>query len=330
MMGIQAVDTALVQWGERLFFPANRIVKADPAPRMTSPIKHKADAIRRRIQAIAVRRAPQVVVKVAGGGRGMRDIAAHFRYISRDGVLTLEDDRGVGRTGSDGLQDLADQWRYGGSRIPEVSHRREALNLMLSMPHGTDPAKVLAAARAFGKTELTGNFYVMVLHEHQAHPHVHLTLRSESRSGERLRSWHERYQWRESFAEKLRELGVDAEATPQWTRGELQRTEPLWRKREQLRDLPHRPHPEKKSGEACDNSRAEAMRCWAHIMQALGQSSEPADRQLADQIDGFVRSTPFLAEVARRRQHQAPTHERGDLQRQRERVWTRADPELIR
>lgn len=330
MMGIQAVDAALAQWGERLFFPANRIVKADPAPRMTSAIKHQADAVRRRIQAIAMRRAPQVVVKVAGGGRGMRDIAAHFRYISRDGALTLEDDRGVERTGSDGLQDLADQWRYGGSRIPEVSHRREALNLMLSMPHGTDPAKVLAAARAFARTELTGNFYVMVLHEHQAHPHVHLTLRSEGRSGERLQSWHERYQWRESFAERLRELGVDADATPQWTRGELLRSEPLWRKRAQTRDRSHTPYPARKSGEACDNHRAEAMRCWAHIMQALGHSPELADRQLADQIEGFVRSTPFLAEVARRRQAHAPMREQDNLQRQREHVWTRADPELSR
>jgi hypothetical protein len=41
-----------------------------------------------------VRRAPQVMVKVTGGGRGMKAIAAHFRYISKNGRLDIEDERG--------------------------------------------------------------------------------------------------------------------------------------------------------------------------------------------------------------------------------------------
>ena len=36
-----------------------------------------------------VRRAPQVMVKVTGGGRSMAAIAAHFRYISKNGRLEI-------------------------------------------------------------------------------------------------------------------------------------------------------------------------------------------------------------------------------------------------
>lgn len=323
----QDVDAVLVQWGERLFYPPNRIRKAAPTPRLQTLLRRKAAVIRGHVQA-AARRAPQVMVKVAGGGRGMHAISEHLRYTSRDGSLDLEDDRGVVRNGHDGLQDLADQWRYGGARIPEVSHRREALNLVLSMPHGTDPALVLAATRAFARAELSGNLYVMVLHKHQAHPHVHLTVRTESRSGERLQTWHDRYRWRETFAEKLRELGVDAAATPQWTRGEIRRSKPLWEARGDQLGLVHSPHAATKSGERCDDKRAESMRCWAHILDALARSPLPEDRELADWAAGFVRGTPFLAEATRRRDQLVV--QRDDGQRQIERGRGSGGPEITR
>lgn len=326
-MTSQGVDAVLVQWGERLFYPPNRIRRATLTPRLQTLLRRKAAVIRGHIQA-AVRRAPQVMVKVAGGGRGMKDIGGHLRYISRDGTLQLEDDRGELHAGQDGLKDLSDRWRYGGARIPEVSHRREAVNLMLSMPHGTDPALVLAAARAFARAELPDNLYAMVLHEHQAHPHVHLTVRTESRSGERLRTWSNRYRWRESFAGKLRELGVDAAATPQWARGEIRRSKPLWEARGEELGLVRSPHAAVKSGERGNEKRADSMRCWAHILDALARSPLPEDRELADRAAGFVRGTPFLAEVARRQE--AVQRDRGDVQRQTERNMIRSGPEITR
>ena len=56
-------------------------------------LRRKAAVIRGRIVATVTRRAPQVMVKVTGGGRGMTAIAAHFRYISKNGRLQVEDDR---------------------------------------------------------------------------------------------------------------------------------------------------------------------------------------------------------------------------------------------
>ena len=224
------VDGVLVQWGERLFYPGNRIVKAAQTPRLDALTRRKAAVIRRRIEATVGRRAPQVMVKVTGGGRGMGAIAAHFRYISKGGRLPMEDDRGVVREGKEALHDLSEQWRFGGSRIEEVGHRREAFNIMLSMPRGTDPNLLHKAAREFAKAELDGHRYVMVLHEHQANPHVHLSVRAESRTGKRLNPRKaDLHRWRETFAEKLRGWGIEAEATRQATRGENRNFDPLWR-----------------------------------------------------------------------------------------------------
>ena len=212
-----SVESAFVQWGERLFYPSNRIVRSDQTPRLTAlSIGQRAAAVRARLEATVVRRAPQVMVKVTGGGRGMAAIAAHFRYIAKGGRLAIEDDRGVVQDGKEVLRDLVEQWRYGGSEIPETSPRREAFNIILSMPRGTDPLIVQRAAREFAKDELADHRYVMVLHDHQANPHVHLSVRAESKHGKRLNPRKADLQrWRETFAEKLRGWGIEAEATRQ-------------------------------------------------------------------------------------------------------------------
>ncbi len=56
------IDGALVQWGERLFYPHNRIVKVAPQPRLLGSLAQRAAIIRSRIEATVVRRAPQVMV----------------------------------------------------------------------------------------------------------------------------------------------------------------------------------------------------------------------------------------------------------------------------
>ena len=89
------IDGVLITWGDRLFYPGNRVVKTRPQPRLSGEaMRQRAAAIRKRIEATVVRRAPQVMVKVTGGGRGMKAIAAHFRYISKNGRLEIEDQRG--------------------------------------------------------------------------------------------------------------------------------------------------------------------------------------------------------------------------------------------
>src|SRR5690349_2087538 len=123
-----AIDGILLQWGDRLFYSGNRIVRSRGEPRLGGRAKPSAAAMRQRIAAI-VRRAPQVMVKVTGGGRGMRAIAAHLRYITKNGRLPFEDERQIKGTGRDALRDLVQEWRLGGTPIEDVSARREAFNI---------------------------------------------------------------------------------------------------------------------------------------------------------------------------------------------------------
>lgn len=320
------VDGILVQWGERLFYPANRIVRSASAPRLSASTTSRAAAIRQRIQA-TVRNAPQVMVKVTGGGRGMGAITAHLRYISKNGRLAFEDDRGVVCEGRDALRDLADQWRYGGAFIDETSHRREAFNIMLSMPRGTDASIVERAAREFAHEELAGHRYVMVLHDQQANPHVHISVRAQSRDGRRLNPRKADLQrWRETFAEKLRGWGVEAEATRQASRGRAYAYPPIWRLKAKETGRLRDETPAERSGAALQRTRALAGEAWEQIIEGLSRSDSAEDRALASQVDRFVRRSWTAAE--RDVRHETREAARGlpiDVDRDRGKS-TRADP----
>ncbi len=303
------VDGVLVQWGERLFYPRNRIVKVPPQPRLNTLVRRQAAVIRRRIEATVTRRAPQVMVKVTGGGRGMGAIAAHFRYISKNGQLAFEDDRGMVRQDKEALHDLAEQWRLGGSLIEETSPRREAFNLMLSMPRGTDAQIVLKAAREFAHIELKDHRYVMVLHEHQENPHVHLSVRAESMGGRRLNPRKaDLHRWRETFAERLRGYGVEAEATRQATRGEGRRYENLWQRKAREDGRLRNSAESMKSGDAYQRSHIGALEAWAHVVAALRASDLAGDRELARRISGFIAESTFAKEHGRQRGRKMPAH----------------------
>ncbi len=294
----RSIDGVLVQWGDRLFYPGNRRVPTAGRPIGTA-LRDRAAVIRQRIEA-SVRRPSQVMVKVTGGGRGMVAIAAHLRYICKNGRLPMEDDRGNAHEGREAMHDVAEQWRLGGSRIPERSERREAFNIMLSMPRGTDPLIVQRAAREFAKAELAGHRYVMVLHDHQANPHVHLSVRAESRQGHRLNPRKADLQrWRETFAEKLRGWGIEAEATRQITRGEQRSYPTLWRQKAQAQGRLRQPA-ESKTSQRFGITHQRALEAWVRIHAALTVSTEPADRELAVAVRRYVNQMPSAIDLTRR------------------------------
>jgi hypothetical protein len=309
------VDGLLVQWGDRLFYPGSRIVRSPPAVLSGGAGLHdRARAIRARLHATVVRGAPQVMVKVTGGGRGMAAIAAHFRYISKQGRLPIEDDRGVVHEGKEGVHDLVEHWRHAGARIAEQSERREAFNIMLSMPAGTPESALRDAARSFAREELWNHRHVMVLHTHQANPHVHLAVRAEGKDGRRLNPRKaDLRRWREVFAEKLRERGIEAEASPQMTRGGSRRTERLWHRkaRDEGRDRGSR-----EGGQApvkLTRSRRDAALAWCEIARALASSTDAEDRKLAQSIVQYARHLPGVRykPPEQQAQRELPTMERG-------------------
>jgi hypothetical protein len=289
------IDGVLITWGDRLFYPGNRVLKTRPEPKLSAlAARQRAAAIRKRIEATVVRRVPQVMVKVTGGGRGMQAIAAHLRYISKNGRLEIEDERGQTVRGKEALRELADDWRFGGSLIEDISDRREAFNIMLSMPRGTDPLSVHWAAREFAKVELADHKVVMVLHDHQANPHVHISVRAESKHGKRLNPRKaDLHRWRETFAQQLQERGIEAEATRQATRGNSRNHDPLWRIKAREDGRLRTTRASTKSGDRSKATRADAVEAWTQLSRALSVSGDVADRHLARSIERFVCDMPY-------------------------------------
>jgi hypothetical protein len=257
-----------------------------------------------------------VMVKITGGGRGMLAIAAHFCYVTKHGKFGFENDRGETMQGRQALRDLEDEWRYAGSLIPDESRHREAYNIILSMPKGTDAEIVRKAAREFARAELADHRYVMVLHEHQANPHVHISVRAESRSGVRLNPRKpDLHRWRETFAEKLRGWGVEAEATLQPTRGQVRRYEAIWQVKAKEDDRLRKSPPQEKSGKAAEASRRDALASWSHVARALAASGDQRDRDLALSITRFVSESPAWSRTPQRsveRSAKAPREQTGD------------------
>ena len=188
------------------------------------------------------RRAPEVMVKVSGGGRSVKGVAAHMRYVDRDGALTWYTDENELREGHEIAHALTADWDLAADAAELASPysgapgRRPAKlvhNLVLSMPEGTKASRVLEASRAFAREEFAGRFrYAMVLHTDRGHPHVHLIVRASSDRGERLRiSKATLRDWRAQFAKQLRAVGVEANATERAVRGEsrVSQRDPIYR-----------------------------------------------------------------------------------------------------
>jgi hypothetical protein len=189
-----------------------------------------------------VRRTPEVMVKVTGGGTSSSAVAAHVSYIGRHGELEIETDEGERIRGRKEQRVLLEDWyldlspgQYRQQRNGERAKRPVKLvhNVVLSMPAPTPPGKVLAAAREFARETLRGKHrYAMVLHTDQRHPHVHIVVKAESIQGPHLHIDKPMLRaWREDFAQKMREQGVAANATPSVYRGrnKRRRTDAVYR-----------------------------------------------------------------------------------------------------
>ena len=177
-----------------------------------------------------IRRTPEVIVKVTGGGTNPGAVAAHFAYISRRGKLEIETDEGERIAGTDAqrtflaalhLELSAGQYRGPRDRRTQARETKLVHKIVLSMPAPTPPEKVLAAARAFAREKFgVRHRYAMALHADQANPHVHLVVKAEDELGTRLHIDKPMLrEWRADFARMMREQGIAANATPRVVRG---------------------------------------------------------------------------------------------------------------
>jgi type IV secretion system T-DNA border endonuclease VirD2 len=186
------------------------------------PVAHvgppRADS--RAVLARVVRKAPEVLVKVTGRKKGADHLGAHLTYIGRNGEIGIETRDGEVITDKGELQQIAQEWSD-----PLYWRQRatvSAVSMVFSMPEGTNPEIVRQAVRETAERMLGDNHdYLMALHTDTPRPHVHLTVQAEGLDGERFDPRREDlFKFRETFAEAMRSLGVECEATPRWTRGQ--------------------------------------------------------------------------------------------------------------
>jgi hypothetical protein len=122
---------------------------------------------------------------------------------------------------------------------------------------------------------------------------VHISVRAESRYGKRLNPRKaDLHRWRETFAEKLRGYGIEAEATRQATRGRTRNFDPLWRVKAKEDGRLRTSRPATKRSANTMASRAAAVDAWMEVGSALATSTEKADRDLARSITSFIHEMP--------------------------------------
>lgn len=220
-------DFQVVRGFEDVWQPA-----AMPRARLARPVLSPSDRqgpaeVRARLVRVAGR-APEVMVKVTGRTRDPAHLKAHLDYISRNGELELETQDGAVISGRAGVTELAADWSA--EQLADRRTRADAPfshSVVLSMPAGTDIVVLRDAARAFAGDMFAGRHdYVFTLHTDTPRPHVHLAICSRGHAGERLNPKKADLElWRQTFAQALRDRGVEAEATPRRARGVTRKAE---------------------------------------------------------------------------------------------------------
>lgn len=269
-------------------------------------------AMRAKLERI-VKRAPEVMVKITGRTKSVEHLKSHLEYITRNGELTGETEQGALLAGRVGLKDLQSRWADDSSL--DDRRRRDgslSVNVILSMPAGTDAAAVKDAARAFALETFGHNHdYVFVQHLEDKHPHVHLTVRSLGHDGKRLNPRKADLQiWRERFAAELRLRGITAEATPRRTRGRVRKADRgavlALRKRDVIPDVDRRAREkvlreaqignrDERPWERQIQGRQEAIRrSYLNYAAELERSGSSIDHALARQIRKFIRDMPAI------------------------------------
>ncbi|MGY0343548.1 relaxase/mobilization nuclease domain-containing protein (plasmid) [Xylella fastidiosa subsp. pauca] len=179
-----------------------------------------------------VQRVPEVMVKVSGGGKTVGHVKAHMDYITRNGQLEAVNDQGEKVSGKDDVKDLFDSWDLDAG--DGQGKKRQAFNIVLSMPTGTDSNGLFKAVQNFAREEFFGQHqYLMVLHTPETdshknappHPHVHLVVKAEGFDSKRLYIRKATLEhWRTTLAERLCEQGIEANATPRDLRGQTRKS----------------------------------------------------------------------------------------------------------
>jgi relaxase-like protein len=261
-----------------------------------------------------VARTPEVMVKVLpSAATSVAAVRQHLAYVGRNGEVELQTDDGLSLQDREADANLVQDWDLdlaecqsglGGlqsQRAPKLVHK-----LVFSMLAGTPPNKVLLATQGFCREQLAlKHRYAMALHTDEPHPHVHVIVKAVSEHGERLNIRKAALrEWREEFASHLRRVGVAANATPGFVRGETRprKSDGIYRAarrgasthmRDRVEAVATGLREADRTGDPAKvrirKTRRDLERGWLAIGDALRSQGQSA---LADQTRRFVRNLP--------------------------------------
>ena len=129
---------------------------------------------------------------------------------------------------------------------------------------------------------------------------MHISVRAESKYDKRLNPKKaDLHRWRETFAEKLRGWGLDAEASRQVSRAVDRNYPSLWRQKAAAEGRERHPRPGRKTGPNAMASRKDAGVAWANLSLALRASDSSRDRGVAVAIERWVRERSVTRDVGK-------------------------------
>ena len=302
-------------WGERLFYP-DRMKKGKKGKEpnkvnltsFTGNGKISSNELKNRLKGI-VEKHPQVMVKITGGNHSKPLMKAHIDYISRNGSVDMESENGEIISGGLSQEEIQNRWGdddlvrgEGTSKFKQNDH------IVFSMPEGTYKTAFSVATREAVYRLFGDNYqFFMAEHDDTDKPHIHVCVKAIGFDGKRLPTHKADLQeWREVYAQTLREYGIKAEATRRAVRGNLERSMPS--KLRQMAD--HNPkafsdyqkrETDKmkqgaRSGRAYEEGRAvsTAKQTNAYVRKVYGkligelEKGNADDKQLAEGLKEFV------------------------------------------
>ena len=252
----------------------------------------------------AVRRKPQVMVKITSFARSQEALAAHLDYLSRNGKVEVFDPAGEGFSSVGAQMGLSarEALQHYGRELASgpITHdargaghkkgrprSRVSMHLMLSMPAGTDTGAFELAVRAFLAEQFQAHDRVFTFHDDRDHYHAHVVVGLQGQDGHWLNPRkQDLLDWRQAFAASLERHGIPAEATPAYTRGKGK--DGYRRDLEELRRRGTRERPDPALSfdaeieERAIRRRAEA---WTRIADHYAAAG---DREAADAICDYV------------------------------------------
>ena len=174
------------------------------------------------------------------------------------------------------------------------------------MPAGTPADEVLLATQGFCRGQLAFKHrHALALHTDKPHPHVHAIIKAIGEQGERLNIRKATLrEWREEFASHLRRVGIAANATPRFVRGQTRprKFDGIYRAARRGASIHVRDRVEaaaialREADQIGDpaklrvrETRRELERRWLATSESLSSQGQTA---LADQARQFVRDIP--------------------------------------